>query len=102
MRPPAALLGPRRTELGNVQTASRSGDQHLDWQGDIAGDFAEERRRNVAAFAKRNGGAAPVEVSKLLVRPALPDFDEPKLLERPDHFMRLEHRKASTHAAPTI
>ena len=61
-------------------------------EANVCRDLAQERRRYVATPVEWNGGATTVGMTKLLVRAALADFNETKLLEKPDNLLRLQNR----------
>ena len=65
----------------------------FDGEALVAGDLVQQDRRDVAHFVKGNGRAASVCVAKLLVRPALSDFDEAERTMRRDNLAGLQDRK---------
>ena len=63
-------------------------EQVVDGQADVARDFPEQRRRDVAPLVEWDRRGAPVCVAELLVRSALADLFEAERLEQPDDFLR--------------
>jgi hypothetical protein len=65
------------------------GDSH------VLDDLAQERWRDIPAAVDRYGRGTAVLVPKLLVRPALANFDKVQSLKNRDDFPRAEDGKLS-------
>lgn len=57
---------------------------------DVLGDLSQQDGRKIASRVKRNGGAAAIRMSKLLMRSALANFLKPKPLQNGNHNARFE------------
>ena len=107
--PGARELSPRHRDFGHVEVAvgegiSRRGirgapslsgaalKQCFDGQADVAGNLAQQDRRDVAPLVEGNRRATSIRVAELLVRPSLPDFDEAESAKRRDDLAGLQDR----------
>jgi hypothetical protein len=77
-------------------------EKFLDGQPDVARDFAQERRRNVAPGMEGNGRSASVGMAVLTMRTALADFGEPQAFKQRHDLARAEDRNRSHRQATWI
>jgi hypothetical protein len=58
---------------------------------DVSANLSKQDRRDIAALMKRNGRSLASAIAKLLMRTALPDFNEAELQKYCDNFGRFEN-----------
>lgn len=66
-------------------------DELADRQADILGDLPQQRRRDIPARMKRHCRATTSGIAELLVRSALPHFDETRLNKNGGNLDRLQN-----------
>lgn len=72
----------------------------LDGHANVLGDLAKQDGRNIPTLMHWHGRTAPVGITKLLVRTALPDLDKTKPQQYRNNLCWLEYGN-SPHRYPT-
>ena len=65
-------------------------EKFLNGEADVAGNLAQESRRDISARMNRHGGYATIRVPELLVRAALAKLAKTEALQQCHHLARLE------------